>query len=64
MYRLFVIAELKDLKGDIKDVGLKLDDIRQDIFQLKTKAAVIGALAGALVFCLSKLLDFLSGHRL
>ena len=58
MYRLFVIAELKDLKTDIKDVGVKLDAIKNDIFVLKTKAAIICAVAGALIFILSKILDY------
>jgi hypothetical protein len=48
------------LKTDLREVGVKIDSIKNDIFVLKTKAAVIGALAGALTFALAKALDFLA----
>jgi hypothetical protein len=45
----FVLKELERLDDDIKCLSRKMDTMHDDIISLKTKVALIGTVAGAIV---------------
>ena len=56
-YRRLIMSELESLNQNLKDMVDKVNSIDKRLAVLESKAAIVGAIAGAVAYAIPKLIE-------